>query len=122
MESCLSINYLKDRFVNRIQLTTEGHKVYANAVDNAFGSEIDYAILNKLYGQEPEQEKRYSPAKCIGPEIRILKGSPDPELISTSFVERQNLTMRMSFFKLTHYLKFEEFDKFNKPCYLCIIN
>ncbi len=60
------VNDLKDRLANRIQLSTDGYKVYLNAVDNAFGSEVDYAILNKLYGKDLEQEKRYSLAKCIG--------------------------------------------------------
>ena len=83
------INDLKDRLANRIQLTTDGHKVYINAVENAFGADIDYGMLNKLYGQEPEQEKRYSPAKCIGAEKKVIQGKPNEKDISTSFVERQ---------------------------------
>jgi len=95
------INGLKDRLTNRIQLTTDGYRVYINAVDNAFGSEIDYAMLNKLYGKESEGEKRYSPAICLGTEKQILQGNPDSKAISTSFVERQNLTMRMSMRRFT---------------------
>jgi len=95
------INDLKDRLNNRIQLTTDGHIVYVDAVDNAFGRDIDYAMLVKLYGQEPESEKRYSPAKCIGAEKQIIQGNPDTNLISTSFVERQNLTMRMRMRRFT---------------------
>ncbi len=85
------INDLKDRLANRIQLTTDGHRVYINAIENAFGADIDYGMLNKLYGQEPEQEKRYSPAKCIGAEKQVIQGKPNEKDISTSFVERQTL-------------------------------
>jgi IS1 family transposase len=95
------INDLKSRLANRVQLTTDGHRVYIDAIDSAFGSEIDYAQLVKLYGQEPETEKRYSPAECVGIEKHIMQGNPDTKLISTSFIERQNLTMRMSMRRFT---------------------
>jgi len=84
------------RIGNRIQLTTDGHKVYADAVEDAFGADIDYAMLVKIYGASSENpESRYSPATCIGCRTGVLAGKPDAEHISTSFVERQNLSMRM---------------------------
>ena len=92
---------LKSRLANRVQLTTDGHKVYLWAVEDAFGAEVDYAMLVKLYGQEPEAETRYSPAKCIAAEPHIIQGNPDKTKISTSFAERQNLTMRMSMRRFT---------------------
>jgi IS1 family transposase len=95
------MNDLKGRLANRVQLTTDGHKVYLWAVEDAFGSEVDYAMLVKLYGQEPENEKRYSPAQCIVAEPHVIQGNPDPNKISTSFAERQNLTMRMSMRRFT---------------------
>lgn len=92
---------LQARLTNRVQLTTDGHKVYLNAVEDVFGSDIDYAMLVKLYGQEPERETHYSPAKCITAEPRVITGYPDSSKISTSFAERQNLTMRMSMRRFT---------------------
>ena len=92
---------LKDRLTNRVQLTTDGHRAYLTAVEDAFGSDIDYAMLVKLYGHEREQVVRYSPAKCVGAEPHTIQGSPDPDKISTSFAERQNLTMRMGMRRFT---------------------
>lgn len=90
------------RITNRIQLTTDGHRMYADAVEDAFGSEIDYAMLVKIYGASNDNpESRYSPATCIGCRTGVLAGSPDPEYISTSFVERQNLSMRMGMRRFT---------------------
>jgi hypothetical protein len=80
---------LKNRLANRIQMTTDGHKVYLDAVEKAFGSEIDYAMLIKVYGQQPENEKRYSPAECVSTEKLVRQGQPDTKMISTSYVKRQ---------------------------------
>jgi IS1 family transposase len=89
------------RISNRIQLTTDGHRVYAEAVENAFGSEIVYAMLVKIYGASNDGESRYSPATCIGCRTGVLSGKPDPKHISTSYVERQNLSMRMGMRRFT---------------------
>lgn len=81
------------RVSTRIQLTTDGHRVYADAVENAFGADIDYAMLVKIYGASNDNpESRYSPATCIGCRTGVLSGKPDSDHISTSFVERQNLS------------------------------
>lgn len=95
------INDLKGRLANRVQLTTDGHKMYLEAVEQAFGADIDYAQLVKLYGQTVEGEKRYSPAQCVGAEKHVIQGNPNSKTISTSFIERQNLTMRMSMRRFT---------------------
>jgi IS1 family transposase len=95
------IQDLSQRLANRVQLTTDGHRVYLNAVEYAFGSNIDYAMLVKLYGETSESEKRYSPAQCIGCKRDAISGAPDPKHISTSYIERQNLTMRMQMRRFT---------------------
>jgi IS1 family transposase len=90
------IQDLANRLSNRVQLTTDGHRVYWEAVEKAFGSNVDYAMLVKLYGAVRDKEATYSPAKVISCRAIPMIGDPDAEHISTSYVERSNLTMRMS--------------------------
>lgn len=86
---------LVNRLKNRVQITTDGHTMYLEAIEKAFGAGVDYAVLQKLYGSDPEAEKRYSPAQCIGTRRASIQGNPAREYVSTSYVERMNLTLRM---------------------------
>lgn len=93
---------LAERLSNRVQLTTDGHRAYLEAVESAFGSEVDYAMLVKMYGADPhEDEKRYSPAQCTGVQLAVVTGRPDPKHISTSYVERQNWSVRTAMRRYT---------------------
>jgi IS1 family transposase len=98
------IDDLAARLSNRVQLTTDGHKAYLRAVEDAFGADVDYAMLVKLYG-EPSgahtSERKYSPGECCGAITGVVCGNPDPAYISTSHVERQNLSMRMGMRRFT---------------------
>jgi len=105
-DSSCATRFMRDvasRLKNRVQLTTDGFKPYMWAVDDAFVGEIDYAVLVRIYGKLPgnDQETRYSPAQCIGMKMEVINGDPDLSLASTSYVERQNLTMRMHMRRFT---------------------
>jgi IS1 family transposase len=96
------IDDLASRLAHRVQLTTDGYKAYLTAAEGAFGAEVDYAMLDKIYNAPPNKgTTRYSPAECCGTKKVKVKGNPDMAQVSTSFVERQNLTMRMSMRRMT---------------------
>jgi IS1 family transposase len=86
------VDDLKERLATRVQVTSDGHGAYLRAVEQVFGDDVDYGMLVKIYGADKSEARRYSPAKCLGAR---LTGNPDPNHISTSYAERQNLTMRM---------------------------
>jgi IS1 family transposase len=95
------IDDLASRLANRVQITTDGHKAYLDAIDTAFGGQVDYAMLVKLYGSAPEGQRRYSPAECTGAIKTPIQGHPDLKHVSTSYAERNNLNVRMHSRRMT---------------------
>jgi IS1 family transposase len=103
-DSTAAMTFMDDlapRLASRVQLTSDGHKPYLEAVEGAFGGDVDYAVLVKIYGPAPEGQRRYSPAICTGARKFRVEGNPDPKHVSTSFAERQNLNIRMGNRRMT---------------------
>lgn len=102
VDANIFIRDLADRLSHCVQLTSDGHKSYLDAVERAFGNDIDYAMLVKHYGPAPEgPQRRYSPAECAGTTVGVVTGQPDMRHVSTSYAERQNLSMRMGIRRFT---------------------
>ena len=102
----LFIADLRSRVMGRVQITTDGHQPYVEAIEAEFGQDVDYAMLIKTYGIDDNMAasptaRRYSPNKVTGEQVRVISGNPDPALVSTSYVERQNLNMRMGMRRFT---------------------
>ena len=108
---------LKDRLANRVQLTSDGHHAYLDAVERAFGVDVDYAMLVKMYGTAPEAEKRYSPVKCVGARRQAVTGKPAHDMISTSHVKRSNLSFRMHMRRFTRLTNAHS-KKFENHCHM----